>query len=115
MRRLGIALLVLLLLTGTATAVDQQFVYANATLGTGSTLISFGFPAKSVLIQNRNTAGGISVYVDFLGLTADAADFELIAGASIQVGSAPMQRGGFGRLSIRSVSATSNVQILAVN
>lgn len=114
MRRLLIGLLIFAGLSGVAYAVDQQFVYKNATLGTTSTLVTFGFPAKTAIIQNRNAAGGVGVYIDFVGGTADSSDFELVAGATISVSSAQL-RGGFGRLAIRSASGTSDVQILAVN
>jgi hypothetical protein len=117
MKRILVALVILAALCLPSHAADAQYVYKNATLGTVSTKVTFGFPAQAVLVRNRNAAGGVALYVDWVAGTADSNDDEIDAGAAASLTGTLNSNGGvqtFGAISIACASATCNVLVLAV-
>lgn len=116
-KRILVALVLLAALCLPSHAADQQFVYKNATLGTGSTNINFGFGAQGVLVRNRNAAGGPVLYVDWTGATANSSDDELDPGAAASISGQVNANGGlltFGSISLACGSATCNVIVTAL-
>lgn len=116
-KRLIVGLLLLVALCLPSHAADQQFVYKNATLGTGSTNINFGFGAQAVLVRNRNAAGGTVLYVDWTGGTANSSDDEIDGAAAASVSGQVTANGGvltFGSISIACASGTCNVIVVAL-
>jgi len=117
MKRVLVALVILAALCLPSHAADAQFVYKNATLGTGSTKVTFGFPAQSVLVRNRNAAGGVALYVDWVAGTANSSDDEIDAGAAASMTGTINSNGGvltIGAISLACSSGTCNVLVLAV-
>ena len=116
-KRLLIALVVLVALCLPAQTADQQFVYKNATLGTGSTNVNFGFGAQAVLVRNRNASGGTVLYVDWTGGTANSSDDEIDGAAAASVSGQVTATGGvlsFGSVSLACASGTCNVIVVAL-
>jgi hypothetical protein len=117
MKRILVALVILAALCLPSHAADSQFVLKNAALGTVSTKVTFGFPAQSVLVRNRNASGGPALYVDWTGNTANSSDDEIDAGAAVSMTGSITSNGGiqtFGAISIACASATCNILVLAV-
>ncbi len=117
MRAFVTVLVVLFLLIGNAQAVDKYYNYANAALTTTSTLITFGFQARSILVENKNASGGTVIYVDWAGGTATSADNEIIAGASRSYTAHQSASGnivGMRTVAVVCASGTCAVQVLAL-
>lgn len=115
--RLIVGLLLALVLVLPTHAADQQFVYKNATLGTGSTLVSFGFSAQSVLVRNKNTAGGALIYVDWTGQTANSSDDEVEPQAAISISGTVNTNGGvlgFPSIAVACATGTCNIIVTAL-
>lgn len=112
-----LALVVLVLLPVELSAVERYFNYQNATLPASSTNVSFGFQAYSILVQNRNAAGGTAIYVDWAGGTATSADNELKADSSRSYTAKQGPTGsiiGMRDVSLMCASGTCSVQVLAL-
>ncbi len=110
MRRGFIAVVIFLLTTVSATAVDNWYIYKNATLNTTSVALDFGFSAKAITVTNLGAAN--IVYVDWGGLTATNADFELRVGQSYTT---PPGLGTNRKIAVVCSAATCDMQVLAVN
>lgn len=116
-KKLLVALVLLAALCLPSHAADQQFVYKNATLGTVSTNVNFGFGAQAVLVRNRNVAGGTVLYVDWTGGTANSSDDEIDGAAAASVSGQVTSNGGvltFGSISLACATGTCNVIVVAL-
>ena len=112
MRRIFIAVVILLLTLGQAQAVDQFYVYKSTTLNATPVILTFGINARSVTIHNYT--GAVALWVDWTGSpTVTVADYEIRAASSYTT---PPNLNRFGRISIACATAgPCDVQVLAVN
>lgn len=101
----------------TLQAVDKYYNFKDTAQSTTSTVITFGFQAKSILVSNRNASGGAVLYVDWAGGTANSSDNEIDAAASRSYTATEGPTGaiiGMRTIAIACASGTCSVQVLAL-